>query len=599
VPTNAPHPAEAHLDSPAATATTRVAVLDDHPASREGVERIIESTPDLAVVISASSGAQLLAEIARTPVDVCIVDLSLPDIDGIELIGRLRELAPDTQVLVFTMHTEEAFGVNSIRAGALGYLTKGAAPSQLRDAIRCVRRGQMSLTPALTTLLFRKDATTALPHATLSPREWAVFIRLASGERNAEISRELSLDQRTVSSYRRRVLDKLGVNTDADLARYAVTHQLLEPEGGASVETNRGGINQDVVSAWERLAEELPLAVVVTDLGGQVTHWSSHAAALYGWSREEAIGVNIMQLTVAPETTSVAADIMGQLTKGQTWEGEFRALRKGGSLIDVHVFDIPVFDEEGHLAGICGLSLDVTTQRGELQDRLTRSQELFASAQRTKESERARIAADIHDDIGQHITSLRTELLGIIEDPDITREAITDIIADALTKVDSVLTEVRRICSQLRPPTLDRLGLVDTLRTQCAEGCARAQRTCRMSLDGYGGELGADDELELFRIAQEALTNVERHAGATSVSLYLATEAEGPAGARVVLEVEDDGVGFDTQDPGARRTLGLALLAERARRLNAVLTVESSTDPQHPGGRGTLVRLEIPLAGRG
>lgn len=563
--------------------------------SREGLERIIEATPDLTVVVSAASGAQLLTEVARQAVDVCIVDLSLPDIDGIELIGRLRELNPDLKILVFTMHTEEAFGVNAIRAGALGYLTKGAAPSQLREAIRCVQRGQMSLTPALTTLLFRRDTAPALPHTLLSPREWAVFIRLAGGERNAEISRELHLDQRTVSSYRRRVLDKLGVSSDADLARYAVTHRLLETEGVPALDSKRGGIDLDVVSVWERLAEGLPLSVIVTDLAGTVTHWSTHATVLYGWSREEALGSNILALTVGPDSAEVAGEIMGRLSQGETWDGEFTCHRRDGSSIDVHVFDIPVTDDEGLLVGICGLSIDVSAQRSELQERLTRSQELFASVQRTKESERARIAADIHDDIGQHITSLRTELLGIVEDPDVSRTDIDNVIAGALTKVDNVLAEVRRICNQLRPGLLDRLGIVEALRAQAAEACSRTQRVCRIDLDGYGGDLSTDDEIEVFRIAQEALTNVERHAGASTVSLYLATERERVDVPRVVLEVEDDGVGFDLRNAESRRTLGLALLTERARRLNGVLSVESSTDATHPSGRGTIVRLEVPL----
>lgn len=570
-------------------------MLDDHPASREGIERIIDATPDLTVVLSASTGAQLLDGLATTPADVCIVDLSLPDIDGIELIGRIRDLQPEARILVFTMHTEESFGVNAIRAGALGYLTKGAAPSQLREAVRFVQQGQMSISPALTTLLFRRDNAASLPHMLLSPREWAVFIRLARGERNADISRELNLDQRTVSSYRRRVLDKFGVNTDADLVRYAVSHQLIESESTALSEPKRSGIDIEVVSVWERLAEGLPLAVIVTDLAGTVTHWSTHASVLYGWTREEAVGTNILNLTVGPDSGDIANEIMQQLGNGLTWDGEFRARRKDGSLVDVHVFDIPVLDREGTLTGICGLSIDVSAQRTELIEQLTRSQELFESVQHTRESERARIAADIHDDIGQHITSIRTELLGLIEDPETPRATIDAVIGGAISKVDSVLSEVRRICNQLRPSTLERLGLAEAVRAQCADGCTRAQRICRIDVDGYGGELSSKDELELFRIAQEALTNVERHASATAVSVYLATESESLDVPRVMLEVEDDGVGFDLREAESRGTLGLALLAERTRRLNGVLTVESTTDPASPGGRGTVIRVEVPV----
>lgn len=580
----------------------RVAVVDDHPTAREGVTRIIESAADLRVVLSASTGSELLDAMRAGDcgIDVCLLDLSLPDIDGIDLIPQVIAKSPTTKVLAFTMHAETAFGVGCIKSGASGFLTKGAAPSELRDAIRSVHRGERALTPELRALLSDSDHPRAPAHTTLSPREWAVFIRLAQGLRNADISRELEIDQRTVSSYRRRVLDKLDLNSDADLARYAVLHRLVDPlpPVNSALRAVRaattGGLTPDMVNMWERLAEGLPLSVIVTDIEGTVTHWSTHATTLFGYDRSEALGTPIMALTVGPDNSDIATDIMSQLTKGEMWDGEFRARRKDGTPVDLHVFDIPVLDASGNLVGICGLSIDVSTQRGELRDALNRHQDLFDRLQRIKEAERSRIAADIHDDIGQHLTSLRTQLLGLKEERLADPAEFAATLESAVSSVDSVLAEVRRICAQLRPPLLERLGLAETLRSLCTQTAARTGLRISVDVDRYQAVLDTDAELEVFRIAQEALTNIERHASARHVSVYLADECDEEH--RIVLEIDDDGRGFSTDDGMSRDTTGLHLMHERARRLRGRLNVTSLANPSGPHGSGTVVRLEIPCS---
>ena|GEM_PF-3250126 len=593
--------AQAGIDGQVA-ACIRVAVVDDHPTAREGVTRIIESSGDLRVVLSASTGSELL-DAMQTPdhqIDVCLLDLSLPDIDGIDLIPRVIARSPDTRVLAFTMHAETAFGVGCIKSGASGFLTKGAAPSELRDAIRSVHRGERALTPELQAMLSDADHPRAPAHATLSPREWAVFIRLAQGLRNTDISGELQLDQRTVSSYRRRVLDKLDLNSDADLARYAVLHRLIDPLPpinstlSAVRAATTGGLTPDMVNMWERLAEGLPLSVIVTDIEGTVTHWSTHATTLFGYDRSEALGTPIMSLTVGPDNADVSTDIMTQLAKGEMWDGEFRARRKDGTLVDVHVFDIPVLDATGNLVGICGLSIDVSSQRGELRDALNRHQDLFDRLQRIKEAERSRIAADIHDDIGQHLTSLRTQLLGLKEERRADPAEFAATLESAVSSVDSVLAEVRRICAQLRPPLLERLGLSETLRSLCEQTAARTGLRISVDVDRYQAVLASDAELDVFRIAQEALTNIERHARAKHVSLYLADECDEER--RIVLEIDDDGRGFDPGDGMRMNTTGVHLMHERARRLRGTLTVTSLADDAGLHGSGTVIRLEMPCA---
>mgnify|MGYP006271400343 CR=1 FL=1 len=562
--------------------------------------RIVEAAPELRVAASAASGAEFLSLLPTTHIDVCLLDLSLPDADGMDLIPRIQALSPDTRILIFTMHAETAFGVSCMKAGAAGFLTKGAAPSELRDAIRSVHRGTQALTPELAQLLAQPASHDVLPHVALSPREWAVFLRLAQGLRNADISRELQLDQRTVSSYRRRVLDKMHLQSDTDLALYAAAHGLVEqsapaPTLLANVRSSiGGGLTPEMIAMWERLAEGLPLSVIVTDAAGIVTNWSSHATALFGYRRDEAIGTPIMALTVLPDSSEIAASIMDRLGAGEMWDGEFRARRKDGSPVDVHVFDIPVYESNGTFAGVCGLSIDVSVERGELQDALSRNRELFDRTQQAREAERSRIAADIHDDIGQHLTSLRTLLLGLQEEATPDPAHVAQTLSTAIGEVDSVLSEVRRICAQLRPPLLEQLGLGESLRSLCLLTAARTGMTFTIEVDSYRGSLDAKAELELYRMAQETLTNIERHAGASRVALYLADEVD-EQGTQVVLEVDDDGIGFDVASLDLGRTIGVGLLHERARRINATLSIVSSKEDNSPGGRGTLVRVETPV----
>lgn len=208
----------------------RVAVIDDHAIVREGIRGILDAAAGIEVAFVAGSGEELLAKLSGARVDVCVLDLTLPDVRGLDLLSVLVEEQPDIGVLVFTMHAEDAFGLASLRAGASGFLTKGAPPSELLRAIRYVAERKVYVTPELAALMVRRNDGEQPAHTALSAREWSVFIRIARGMRNGAISKELHLNQRTVSSYRRRVLDKLGASSDADLVLYAVRHRLVGAE---------------------------------------------------------------------------------------------------------------------------------------------------------------------------------------------------------------------------------------------------------------------------------------------------------------------------------------------------------------------------------
>lgn len=204
----------------------RLAVADDHQLMREGMARIVATASDMVIAVSAGSGEELLVALASTPVDVFILDISMPGIDRIETLRRLRANHPSLPVLMCTMHADTTFAVRCLHQGANGFLTKGSAPADFLNAIRRVHTGQVHLSGEVLEHLLTNGGPGALPHQSLSAREFEVFIRLARGATNAEIARELHLDQRTVSEYRRRALDKLGAGRNADLVEYAIRHEL-------------------------------------------------------------------------------------------------------------------------------------------------------------------------------------------------------------------------------------------------------------------------------------------------------------------------------------------------------------------------------------
>lgn len=209
--------------------TIRVLITDDHPIVREGLRRILDTTPGMVVVGEAASGIEALEKIRTCRPDVVLVDISMPGMSGIELIDRIRAEHPQLPTLVLSMHQEEQFAVRALRRGAAGYLTKDCAPEQLALAIHKIVAGGKYITPrvadALANALIPGEMET--PHKLLSNREFQVFRMLAMGRSVNDIAHELCLSANTISTHKRRLMNKLGIDNAASLVRYAVTHQLI------------------------------------------------------------------------------------------------------------------------------------------------------------------------------------------------------------------------------------------------------------------------------------------------------------------------------------------------------------------------------------
>ncbi|MFM6985558.1 MAG: response regulator [Hydrogenophaga sp.] len=202
--------------------TTSVLIADDHAMVRQGLARIIDSEPGLRVAAQAIDGHSTLQALEQTPADVLLLDLTMPAPSGVELVRTIRERHPGQRILVLSMHNNPRIARAAIEAGANGYLTKDSDPDVLLHAVRLVARGGHYMDPGLMEAILFAPATT--PPERLSPREQEVLRRLAAGQSNIDIARALYLSEKTVSTHRARLRAKLGLNSLADLLRYAQEH---------------------------------------------------------------------------------------------------------------------------------------------------------------------------------------------------------------------------------------------------------------------------------------------------------------------------------------------------------------------------------------
>jgi len=209
----------------------RVLLADDHSIVRDGLRRIVEESGNMEVVAEADDGHEAIQKTRDHTPDVVVVDISMPGLDGLDVISRLSTEFPDLPILVLTMHEEEQYVVRAIEAGAKGYLTKKSAPEQLVTAIRKIYEGARYLTEEAVEMLALRVARGAdgrSPLDSLSTRELQVLRRLALGHTNREIASAYHISIKTVDTYRFRLLKKLGLRNNAELSRFAIQNHLID-----------------------------------------------------------------------------------------------------------------------------------------------------------------------------------------------------------------------------------------------------------------------------------------------------------------------------------------------------------------------------------
>jgi two-component system invasion response regulator UvrY len=208
----------------------RVLIADDHAIVRSGFRQFVVDEPDMCVAAEASSGDETIALVRASPFDVVLLDIAMPDKNGIDTLRVIKQIRPTQGVLMLSGYPEKQYAINLLRAGANGYLNKDAAPDEIVRAIRTVARGHRYLSESVADALADKleKPSDALPHETLSEREFQIFCKLSAGQIPTDIAEELHLSVKTISTYRARVLEKMGLANNADLTYYALKNGLLE-----------------------------------------------------------------------------------------------------------------------------------------------------------------------------------------------------------------------------------------------------------------------------------------------------------------------------------------------------------------------------------
>ncbi|MFI5310891.1 MAG: response regulator [Gemmatimonadales bacterium] len=211
---------------------TRILIADDHAVVRAGLKELLLQRGSMSVVGEAADGDRLIALVAEMPADVLLLDVSMPGPPFLDVLHRVRALAPSLRILVLTMHAEDQFALRALRGGASGYLTKDRTPEELLDAVTKIARGGRFISATLAERLASKleGNFDAAPHDVLSDREMQVLLLLGGGNTVKQSSETLHLSMKTVSTFRTRLMRKLGFSSNADVVQYVARHGLLRAD---------------------------------------------------------------------------------------------------------------------------------------------------------------------------------------------------------------------------------------------------------------------------------------------------------------------------------------------------------------------------------
>ncbi len=209
----------------------RISIADDHRIVREGLRRILDAASDIEVMDEASNGREIIEKVCASRPDVVVLDVSMPEMDGLDATKQIHTLFPDLPILILTVHPARQYALRILRAGARGYLDKQAAPEELIRAVRRVAAGERYLSPEVSEELAMQllgDRPDFSRVQSLSDRELQVLCLIAKGRKSTEIAQELSLSIKTVNTYRARILVKLELRNSADLTRFAIENNLIK-----------------------------------------------------------------------------------------------------------------------------------------------------------------------------------------------------------------------------------------------------------------------------------------------------------------------------------------------------------------------------------
>lgn len=209
----------------------KIIIADDHALIRKGLKEILQPVKGLVLLDEAENGSELLLKISQNDYDIVVLDISMPGKSGLDVLKDIRRLKPDLPVLILSVYPEEQYAIRVLKAGASGYMTKDSAPDDLVNAIKKIVSGGKYISPSLAEILaseIKSGGTIKQLHENLSDREFQVMKMIAAGKTIKEISAELFLSPKTVSTYRTRIYEKMKFSSKAELTGYAIKNQLID-----------------------------------------------------------------------------------------------------------------------------------------------------------------------------------------------------------------------------------------------------------------------------------------------------------------------------------------------------------------------------------
>ncbi len=207
----------------------KVLIVDDHTLFRKGLKEILLDLPSIGECKEAKDGFEAIKLVEKENFDLIMLDIAMPQIDGLETLRRLKSIKPDVKILLISMYPEEQYASRALKMGANGYMTKSADPEELTKAVDKILRGGKYIPDSFSDKLisYLQKTQDIQPHERLSEREFQVFLMIAKGKSLIDISKELSISIKTVSTYRTRILEKLDLKNNAEIISYAIKHKLI------------------------------------------------------------------------------------------------------------------------------------------------------------------------------------------------------------------------------------------------------------------------------------------------------------------------------------------------------------------------------------
>ncbi|HVT14941.1 MAG TPA: PAS domain S-box protein [Thermoanaerobaculia bacterium] len=547
-----------------------VLLIDDGPLGSAGVLRIRQALGGAAsarLEVEPAAGFEAgLARLRHGGFDAVLLALDLTRAGAIEAIELLAREGQDVPVLALSDNGDVSLVLAALEAGAQDLVSADAGGAVLARAILGATTRRHATAVRLADGLLRavvaglgKELGPATAHATSESRE----SRAADGDGLQGLVFRLARERARVEAELR--------------ARYESFHLILEAA---------------------------PLAIVTADPQLRVTRWNRAATQLFGWSKEEVLGT--LYPLVPEDRQEESRALLGRYAaQERIVDFETRRLRKDGSLVDVSICGAAVRDARGEIVELICMFADITERRqaaealrldierrerveAELRGSREKLRGLSARLLRVREEERTRIAREIHDELGQSLTGLALQLSALAARVPPGLDEVRGQLQSLLTLANETQGTVREIAAKLRPTVLDSEGLDAAVEWLVADFRARTGIPCELALRRQSIAAGSELSTALFRILQEALTNVARHAGASRVEASLAAE-----GGQAVLEVRDDGRGIAAEEASFDHSLGLLGMDERARALGGRIEIHGEA------GRGTTLRASIPLRRHG